>query len=37
MIKSINKIEKDVKKDNSNLIVGIGGGRSVDTSKINFI
>ena len=33
-IKSINKIEKDVKKDNSNLIVGIGGGRSVDTAKL---
>ena len=33
-IKSINKIEKNVKKDNSNLIVGIGGGRSVDTAKL---
>jgi len=33
-IKSINKIEKDVKKDKSNLIVGIGGGRSVDTAKL---
>ncbi|MCG3779785.1 MAG: Glycerol-1-phosphate dehydrogenase [Nitrosopumilus sp.] len=33
-IKSINKIEKDVKKDNSDLIVGIGGGRSVDTAKL---
>ena len=33
-IKSINKIEKDVRKDNSNLIVGIGGGRSVDTAKL---
>ena len=33
-IKSLNKIQKDVKKDNSNLIVGIGGGRSVDTAKL---
>ena len=33
-IKSINKIEKNVKKDKSNLIVGIGGGRSVDTAKL---
>ena len=33
-IKSINKIEKNVKKDNSDLIVGIGGGRSVDTAKL---
>ena len=33
-IKSINKIEKDVKRDNSDLIVGIGGGRSVDTAKL---
>ena len=33
-IKSINEIEKDVRKDNSNLIVGIGGGRSVDTAKL---
>ena len=33
-IKSINKIEKDVRKDNSNLIIGIGGGRSVDTAKL---
>ena len=33
-IKSINKIQKDVKKDNSDLIVGIGGGRSVDTAKL---
>lgn len=31
---SIDKIQKDVKKDNSNLIVGIGGGRSVDTAKL---
>ena len=33
-IESINKIEKNVKKDYSDLIVGIGGGRSVDTAKL---
>ncbi|MGH1567974.1 MAG: sn-glycerol-1-phosphate dehydrogenase [Nitrosopumilus sp.] len=33
-IKSLNKIQKDVKKDNSDLIAGIGGGRSVDTAKL---
>jgi len=33
-IKSWNKIQKDVKKDYSDLIVGIGGGRSVDTAKM---
>ena len=33
-IKSLNKIKKDVKKDNSDLIAGIGGGRSVDTAKL---
>ena len=33
-IKSIDKIQKSVKKDNSDLIVGIGGGRSVDTAKL---
>jgi glycerol-1-phosphate dehydrogenase [NAD(P)+] len=33
-IKSLNRIQKDVKKDNSDLIVGIGGGRSVDTAKL---
>lgn len=33
-IKTLNKIQKDVKKDNSDLIVGIGGGRSVDTAKL---
>lgn len=27
-------IQKDVKKDNSDLIIGIGGGRSVDTAKL---
>ena len=33
-IKSIDKIQKSVKKDNSDLIIGIGGGRSVDTAKL---
>ncbi len=33
-ITSINQIQKDVKKDQSDLIVGIGGGRSVDTAKM---
>ncbi len=33
-IKSIDRIQKSVKKDNSDLIVGIGGGRSVDTAKL---
>ena len=33
-IKSLKEIQKDVKKDNSDLIVGIGGGRSVDTAKL---
>ena len=33
-IKSLNQIQKDVKKDKSDLIVGIGGGRSVDTAKL---
>jgi len=33
-IKSLNQIQKDVKKDNSDLIAGIGGGRSVDTAKL---
>lgn len=31
---TLNKIEKDVKKDNSDLVAGIGGGRSVDTAKL---
>jgi glycerol-1-phosphate dehydrogenase [NAD(P)+] len=30
----INQIQKDVKKDHSDLITGIGGGRSVDTAKM---
>lgn len=33
-IESLNQIQKDVKKDNSDLIAGIGGGRSVDTAKL---
>ena len=33
-IKLLNQIQKNVKKDNSDLIVGIGGGRSVDTAKL---
>ena len=33
-IKSINQIQKNVKKDQSDLIIGIGGGRSVDIAKM---
>jgi len=33
-ISSLNKIEKDVKKDHSDIVAGIGGGRSVDTAKL---
>ncbi len=33
-LKSLNQIQKDVRKDNSDLIAGIGGGRSVDTAKL---
>ena len=33
-ISSIKIIEKDVKKDKSDMIIGIGGGRSVDIAKI---
>ena len=33
-ITNLNKIEKDVKKDRSNIVAGIGGGRSVDTAKM---
>ncbi len=33
-IESLNQIQKNVKKDNSDLIVGIGGGRSVDIAKL---
>ncbi len=31
---SIDKIQNDVKKDKSDLIIGIGGGRSVDIAKM---
>ncbi len=31
---SLNQIEKDVKKDHSDIVAGIGGGRSVDTAKM---
>jgi len=33
-IETLNQIQKDVKKDHSDLIAGIGGGRSVDTAKM---
>ena len=33
-IDSLNQIQKDVKKDHSDLVAGIGGGRSVDTAKL---
>lgn len=33
-IKTIKKMQKKVKQDRSNLIVGIGGGRSIDTAQI---
>jgi len=33
-IASLDKIEKDVKKDDSDIIAGIGGGRSVDAAKM---
>ena len=33
-IKTLNQIQKDVKKDGSDIIVGIGGGRSVDSAKM---
>jgi len=33
-IKSIIKIQAKVKKDKSDLIIGIGGGRAVDTAKM---
>ena len=33
-IDALNQIQKDVKKDHSNLVAGIGGGRSVDTAKM---
>jgi glycerol-1-phosphate dehydrogenase [NAD(P)+] len=33
-IKFIKEIQKKIKKDNSDLIIGIGGGRSVDIAKM---
>ncbi|MDH3278144.1 MAG: sn-glycerol-1-phosphate dehydrogenase [Nitrosopumilus sp.] len=33
-IHTLNQIQKDVKKDCSDIVAGIGGGRSVDTAKI---
>ena len=33
-ISSLDKIQKEVKKDSSDLVAGIGGGRSVDTAKM---
>ena len=33
-LETLKKIEREVKEDNSNLVVGIGGGRSVDTAKL---
>ena len=33
-INNLKKIEKDVKKDHSNIVAGIGGGRSVDAAKM---
>ena len=33
-IQTLNQIQKDVKKDHSDIIAGIGGGRSVDTAKM---
>lgn len=33
-VKSTKKIQSDIKKDKSDLIIGIGGGRSVDIAKM---
>jgi glycerol-1-phosphate dehydrogenase [NAD(P)+] len=33
-ISTLTQIQKDVKKDRSDIVAGIGGGRSVDTAKI---
>ena len=33
-IQTLNQIQKNVKKDHSDLVAGIGGGRSVDTAKM---
>ena len=33
-VKATKKIQRDIKKDKSDLIIGIGGGRSVDIAKM---
>jgi len=33
-IDTLNEIQREVKKDHSDIIIGIGGGRSVDTAKL---
>ena len=33
-ISTLNQIQKDVKKDRSQIVAGIGGGRAVDTAKM---
>ena len=33
-INNLKKIQRDVKRDHSDIIAGIGGGRSVDTAKL---
>ena len=33
-IETLNEIQKEVKRDHSDIIIGIGGGRSVDTAKL---
>ncbi len=33
-IKTLKRIQKDVKGDNSDMVAGVGGGRSVDTAKM---
>lgn len=33
-IEKINQVQNEVKKDKSDLVIGVGGGRSVDTAKM---
>ncbi len=33
-VRTLSQVQKDVKKDHSDLVIGIGGGRSVDTAKM---